>query len=457
MLRSLLLALALLWSAAFLAADQVPGAAASGAAGPDLPSLQAILDAAEEGTIVKLQPGRYRGPAVISRPLTLDGGGKAIIDGGGKGTVLTIDTDGATVTGLTLTGSGESYNDIDSGIRVLESRYNTVRDNVIEDSLFGIDLQQSSNNIVKRNSITSKDHSLGLRGDAIRLWYSFDNRITDNTVRNSRDLVVWYSGNNILARNSVENGRYGIHFMYAKYNLIEDNSFRNNSVGIFLMYSDDVVIRNNFIFHAHGPAGMGVGMKESSNTEISGNQILYCGTGLYLDVSPFQPDTTNRVWDNTIAYSRIGVLFLNDWHGNVFKENRFRDNIRQVSVAEYAGAADNVWQGNYWDDYAGFDRDRDGRGDTAYEPKVYADRLWMDVPPAAFFLGTPLMSLVDFLERLAPFSQPLLMLRDESPQMHADFTPTAAPREEGPSEGEAGTTTIDPFGLNDPGIGRSTQ
>ncbi|GAB6051247.1 NosD domain-containing protein [Magnetospira thiophila] len=421
-----------------------------------LPSLQEMIDNAEKGAVLTPPPGTYQGPIVIDKPLVLDGQGQVTIDAGGVGTVLTLDTDGATVSGLILVNSGESHNDIDSGVRVA-GNYNVVRDNVIENCLFGVDLQQANNNVIKRNRISSKPFNMGVRGDAIRLWYSKDNKVTDNQVTDTRDLVVWYSANNEIARNTVRGGRYGLHFMYSKYNLVEDNSFRDNSVGIFLMYSDDVVLRGNRIVHAQGATGMGIGMKETSNIEMTDNQILYCGTGIYLDVSPFQPDTTNRLFRNTVAFSKIGILFLNDWHGNEMKDNRFIDNIRQVSVNEYAGATKNVWEGNYWDDYEGFDEDGDGIGDRPHAPKVFADRLWMDVPPAAFFLGTPLLSLVDFLERLAPFTEPLLMLTDARPRMTPDFTPqTQRPAKSAEGE-DVGTRRFDPFGLDDPHAGTLAQ
>jgi nitrous oxidase accessory protein len=38
---------------------------------------------------------------------------------------------------------------------------------------------------------------------------------------------------------------------------------------------------------------------------------------------------------------------------------------------------------------------------------------------AKFFRNSPVMELLDFLERLAPFSTPSLILRDERPRMSA--------------------------------------
>jgi len=385
------------------------------------PSLQSLIDNAEEGATLLLEPGTYAGPVVIDRSLTLDGQGKVTIDAGGKGSVIVIETDGAIVRNLHLTNSGDSHNDIDSGVQV-RGRFNVISDNVIDNCLFGVDLQQSENNIVRRNRISSKPSDLGTRGDAIRLWYSFENKIVENTISDSRDMVVWYSANNTIARNTSYDSRYSLHFMYSRFNLVEDNHYFNNTVGVFLMYSDGVVLKNNYIAHASGSTGVGIGFKETSDVTVEGNKILYCATGLYIDVSPFQPDTINTFGNNLIAYNGIGIRFLNDWKGNEFRGNRFIDNLTQVVVSSGKTANRNIWEGNHWSDYEGFDEDQDGVGDTAYELYVYADRLWQDVPYAQFFKGSPVLEVMDFLERLAPFTEPHVLVRDEQPSKERALT-----------------------------------
>lgn len=382
----------------------------------ELLPLQPLIDETDDGETLLLPAGRYAGPVIIDHPIILDGNGEATIDAGGKGTVILLDTDGATIRNLHLTNSGESHNDIDSGIQV-RGKFNVIKDNNIDDCLFGIDLQQSESNVVRRNKISSKDFDLGQRGDAIRLWYSFDNKIIENTITDSRDTVGWYSANNIIRGNKATNSRYSLHFMYSKYNLVEDNYYVNNAVGIFLMYSDSVVLRNNHIAHAAGPTGVGIGFKETSDLIIENNEVLYCATGLYIDVSPFQPDTTNRFNNNLLAYNGIGIRFLNDWTGNIFKKNQFVDNLTQIIVSGGKTANRNIWEGNYWSDFGGFDEDKDGVGDTPYELFVYADRLWQDNKYAQFFKGSPMLEVLDFLERLAPFSKPDLVVRDEIPSM----------------------------------------
>lgn len=402
-MRSVLLA-ALLLTAGTAAAAPTP--------------LQPLIDQAAAGSTLQLAPGTYAGPVVVNKPLTIDGGGQATIDSGGHGSVVVLRTDGAQLRGLHLTNSGDSHNDLDSGVQV-RGNFNIIKDNVIDNCLFGIDLQQSSHNIIRRNHIRSKDMPLGIRGDAIRLWYSFGNKITDNVIRHVRDTVVWYSKDNLIARNDSADGRYSLHFMYSQQNVVEDNHYDHNSVGIFLMYSDDVVLRRNYIGHAAGTTGMGIGFKESSGVTIEDNRLVHCATGVYLDESPFQPDTHNTFTGNVVAYNGIGVQFNSDRPGNVFRNNAFQGNLTQVAVSGASSANRNTWDGNYWDDYEGFDRNRDKVGDTPYELYAYADRLWMDVPSTQFFKGAPMLEMLDFLERLAPFSSPRLMLRDKTPRMAA--------------------------------------
>jgi nitrous oxidase accessory protein len=411
-------------------------------------SLQEMIDQTPNGETLLLPAGTYAGPVVVSSPITIDGQKKATIDAGGKGTVVLLDTDGATLKNLHLTNSGESNNDIDSGVQV-RGNFNVIKDTVMDNVLFGVDLQQSSNNIVKRNHISSKtDFDLGQKGDSVRLWYSFDNKILDNVTDNVRDMVVWYSANNVISGNRTTNGRYSLHFMYSRYNLVENNYYANNAVGIFLMYSDSVIVRNNHIAHAAGPTGIGIGFKETSDLTIEGNEILYCASGLYIDVSPFQPDTTNRFNDNLIAYNGIGIRFLNDWHSNIFKDNRFVDNLTQIIVSGGGTANRNDWEGNYWSDYEGFDQDADGVGDSPYELYAYADRLWQNEPYAQFFKGSPLLEVLDFLERLAPFSEPRLLVRDKKPYLNLmakNETPVSTPL---PQRSPGTTAKEDPADLS---------
>ena len=379
-----------------------------------LTPFQALVDAAPAGSTLRPKPGSYAGPVHLTKPLIIDGGGKVTIDGGDKSTVFVIETNGATVRGLHLTGSGGSHDTDDACLNVRGHR-NLIENILIDNCLFGIDLKQSNQNIVRGNRIRSKPADLGVRGDGIRLWYSMNNRIESNQVVDSRDVVVWYSNGNLFYRNYGARSRYSIHFMFANNNVVDSNRFYDNAVGIYLMYNENSVIRNNVISHANGATGMGIGFKEASGALIEGNEIIYCALGLSADLSPFQPDSKIIVKNNRIAYNGVAIAFNSDLEGYVVNGNSFEGNISNLSVGGAGSGQRNVWRGNFWDDYEGFDRNKDGIGDTSYDLYAYADRVWMEIPQARFFKVAPALEVLDFLERLAPFSSPTLLLRDEKP------------------------------------------
>jgi nitrous oxidase accessory protein len=378
---------------------------------------QDLVDAAPAGSVLKPPPGQYAGPVTVTKPLTIDGGGKVTIDAGDRGTVLILKTNGATLRGVHLTGSGDSHDTEDSCLDV-RGNHNTIENLTIDNCLFGIDLKQSDDNVVRGNTVRSKPLSLGLRGDGIRLWYSRGNLIEENQVVDSRDVVAWYSHNNIFRNNIGKRSRYSLHFMYASNNVVEGNRFYDNTVGVYLMYTEGAVVRNNVFSHATGAAGMAIGFKDSSNTMVEGNTIIYCAIGIGSDTSPFQPGSKIIIRNNRIAYNGIGIFFSSELGGNEILGNDFEGNLSHVVYGAPNGAATkhNYWNGNYWDDYQGFDRNHPGVGDTPYKLFAYADSIWMEIPAARFFQSTPAMELLDFLERLAPFTTPDTLVTDNAPR-----------------------------------------
>ncbi len=378
--------------------------------------MQDMIDAAEDGAEIVPPAGVYSERLVIDRPIVLDGREGVTIDGGGEGTVVLLNATGATLKNLTFRNSGRLFNKTDAGLRVTGD-FNVLRDLVIEDNLFGVDVVQANNNIFRRISIASRESGLQLRGDSLRVWYSNDNTFEDNTLRDARDFVIWYSSGNTIRRNKIGNSRYGVHFMYAHSNVVEDNEISDCIVGVFLMYANNIRLENNRILRSWGASGIGVGFKESSGAVIVGNDIIGNAKGIYFDPSPWDPDHPNMIENNIIAYNGIGVEFLNDWTGNNFSGNAFLSNFTQVSVQGRGTAMRENWNGNHWDDYAGFDKDSDAVGDVPYEIYNYADRIWMERPYASFFRGGLALAALDFVERLAPFSEPRLLMREAAPLM----------------------------------------
>ena len=391
----------------------LPGLLALPAAAATL--LQPLLDATPAGTTLRLAPGTYAGPAVIRQPMVLEGDGKAAIVGSGRGTVLSVAANGVTLRGLRIRGSGESHDGVDAGI-LLEGDEHRVEDNELEDVLFGIHLKQVNRSRIAGNRVTGKPLDLGMRGDAIRLWYSQNNLVEGNRFRRARDLTFANSADNRVVGNSFDDGRYGMHVIFSPRMLIERNRLENTGTGIIVLYSPDLVVRGNHVAHALTGGGGGIVFKESKDALVEGNEVLHCAVGLRVDAPPeFVGKLTVR--NNRFAHNIIGLFFYGEEGGHQFFDNRFESNLTTVGISAPGAGAANVWRGNYWDDYQGFDRDGDGIGDTPHEIHLYSDRIWMETPMATFFRNSPALELLDFLERLAPFATPHLVLRDPKPRM----------------------------------------
>jgi len=381
--------------------------------------LQEAIDNAPSGSIIKLPAGVYKGSIFINKPLTIIGKDSGVvIDGEDNGTVITIKSSFVTLKNLKIVGSGDRHENLDAGIKISDGKQCEISHCVIDDCLFGIDMQMISNSIISDNNITSKAFELGLRGDGLRLWYSNDNIIRRNSLIKSRDMVVWYSHGNEIINNYGRDNRYSLHFMYAGKNIIRDNYYELNSVGIFFMYSQDSIASGNVIKSSLGATGMGIGLKDVSNFTLKDNTILYNAQGMYIDRSPFEPDTHNYITGNKILYNSEALHFHSLSENNVIKDNIIMGNIEDI-VNDSRGSKTNENEivRNYWDKYEGFDRDRDNIGDTPHRVYQYADQLWVYNPDVKFFYASPVISLLNFLAKLAPFTQPLFLLEDREPKV----------------------------------------
>jgi nitrous oxidase accessory protein len=379
------------------------------------PPLQPLIDATPAGGVLRPAPGLYAGPATIARPITLDGGGKVILEGNGRGTVLTLAASGAVVRGLRLTRSGDSHDGVDAGL-LIEGDDNLVEHVAIDDVLFGIHVRQGKRNRIRDNSIAGRPAPRGARGDGLRLWNSRHNRVEGNAFARVRDLTLANSPDNRIAGNTLADGRYGMHIVFSPRTLVEKNALRDTDTGVVVLYSPDVTVRGNTIAHALDGGGAGIAFKDSGNAWVEDNEILHCAVGLSAN-APLNAEAVLTVRGNRFAHNVVGIYFYGEKGGHRITGNRFENNLTQVAVSAAGVGEANLWRGNAWSDYQGFDRDGNGIGDTPHEVWLYTDRIWMETPRAKFFANSPALELLDLLERLAPFASPSLILRDPAPRM----------------------------------------
>lgn len=378
-------------------------------------ALQARIDATPTGATLHLAPGVYTGPATIDRTMTLEGNGQAVIQGDGHSTVLSVTATAVTLRGLRVRGSGDSHDRIDAGI-MLQGDGHRVENNDLEDVLFGIHLKGVNRALIKNNRVTGKPFTTGLRGDPLRLWHSNHNRIEDNHFNRGRDVTLTNSPDNQLLRNHFTDGRYGMHIIFSPRLVAQDNHLSDTGTGIVALYSPQLTLVGNSIEHALTDGGGGIVIRESDGSLIENNKVLHCTVGLKMD-APLAGGRQITVRGNHLAYNIVGMFFLGEAGVAQFSHNRFDNNLTTVAISAPGAGSANQWSDNRWDDYQGFDRDHDQIGDTPHDVMLYADRIWMETPKATFFRNTPAFELLDFLERLAPFSSPHRVLQDPRPRM----------------------------------------
>lgn len=387
-------------------------------AGASVDVIAQQIDAAAPGDTVIVKPGVYSGHLQIRKPVVLDGGGAVTIDGGGKGNVIELLSPGITLRGFRVIGSGTNVTGEPAGIAVVAGEA-VIEDNLIEDALFGIDLKESPDSIIRRNTVHGMDLEPGRRGDGIRLWWSHDCLIEENTVSTVRDMVFWYSEGLTIARNKVTNSRYGLHFMYSHDTDLVENELSGNSVGVYLMYSNRIRLARNTMDNNRGSSGYGIGLKDCDAIEGVNNALLANRVGIYVDNSPSSVDSTGIIRENMIAYNEIGLLATPNTHDNMITLNALIENEEQVGVHGRGPLTLNTFSqegaGNFWSNYAGFDQDGDGIGDLAYEPRDLFASMMTKRPNLRFFVHSPAQQAIEFTSRAFPELLPEPILSDASP------------------------------------------
>jgi nitrous oxidase accessory protein len=388
------------------------------APGTELSTVTEALESAAPGDTVVVGPGVYRERLVVSRPVVLLGEEWPVIDGEGQGHVIEA-TAPIEIRGFIVRGSGTSVDLEHSGLMVRGGRSQVVG-NWFEDVLYGIYLKEAPGSVVARNRVIGKPFPKGRRGDGIRLWYSAGSRVDGNEVERTRDLVVYFSDSLTMRGNRVQGGRYGIHYMYSNHSRLEDNELVDNNVGAFLMYSEGIRLSGNVFARSRGETGFGMGLKDADEIRADGNVFVDNRVGVQLDNSPRSRDATNRFVDNAFLHNGVGIRLLPSVRGNGFAENGFLGNERPVEVAggvRPGQERQNEWDGNYWDEYAGFDRDLDGVGDTPYVYARLADVLMSRHPDLRLFARSPAFAVLDLVTGFFPLLRPEPVFTDSIPRL----------------------------------------
>ena len=379
---------ALCAAAMLLAAAGGPRAAAADAihVTPGAGALQAALDAAPPGAVLRLAPGVYPGPVVIDRTLTLEGEPGAILDGGGKGRVLSVTAPDVTVRGLTVRNSGTSLAETDAGIFLDKPAAGTlIEGNRVENNLFGIYLHGARRALVRGNEVIGRqDLRMSERGNGIHLWAARGSVVEDNDVQFGRDgIFVTTSRKNAFRNNAFRDLRFAIHYMYTHDSEVSGNRSRDNHVGYALMYSDRLRVFDNV---SVGDRDHGMLFNFTNKSRIEGNVVRAGRTKCVFLYNA----NRNLLSGNLFEGCDIGIHFTAGSEGNRIVGNGFVGNATQV---KYVGTRHVEWSaegvGNYWSDNPALDLDGDGIADVPYRPNDLIDQVVWRHPLAKLLLTSP--------------------------------------------------------------------
>ncbi len=380
-------------------------------------SIGKAIEIAEEGDTILVDAGHYKEKNLfINIPgLVLKGIGYPVLDGQNKIEIITIKADRVVVDGFKLINSGVSSLDDLSGIKVYESSLVNIRNNILENTFFGIYLSNTLKTTVENNRLTASSTEEFQSGNGIHCWKSDSLKVIGNTISGHRDGIYFeFVKNSVIWRNiSKSNLRYGLHFMFSDDDMYVNNVFRNNGSGVSVMYSNRIKMFSNYFEENWGDAAHGILLKEISDGFVEGNYFMKNTSAVYMEganrIYMKRNVFENNGWALKIQASCSGVVLeLNNFIGNTF------------DVGTNGSLVLNQFKNNYWDKYEGYDLNKDSIGDIPYRPVSMYSMIVEKYPPAMILFRSFITSLLDKTEKILPSLTPE-NLKDSAPMMKKAF------------------------------------
>lgn len=379
-------------------------------------TVKSAIVSAMEGDTIFVDAGHYREKnLVIDKSIILKGIDYPVLDGEKKYEIISITSNGVVVDGFKLIHSGISSLEDLSGIKVYDSRDVVIMNNVLEDTFFGIYIQNGINCSIENNTLKAIGLEEQQSGNGIHCWKGDSLKVIGNQISGHRDGIYFeFVKNSVIWRNvSKNNLRYGLHFMFSNDDMYVNNVFRNNGSGVSVMYSNRIKMFSNYFEENWGDAAHGILLKEISDGFMEGNYFKRNTSGIYMEganrIYMKRNVFENNGWALKIQASCMDVVLeLNNFIGNTF------------DVGTNGSLVLNRFNNNYWDKYDGYDLDKDKIGDIPYRPVSMYSMIVEKYPPAMILFRSFITSLLDKTEKLIPSLTPE-NLKDTAPMMKRAF------------------------------------
>ncbi len=376
-------------------------------------SIQYAIAAAGVGDTIIVHSGLYKEHNIkIERSLTLIGIEQPIIDGEEKGYIFDVsNVDSFHIEGFEINNVGKSYTHDYSSLHLYKVKNFSIIDNIFNNPFFAIHIEKSKNGVIENNIINGDAVEEISSGNGIHLWHTSKIDVTGNKIFKMRDGIYFEFVKHSIVKNNESkfNVRYGLHFMFSNDNRYEDNIFEQNGAGVAVMFSKKIIMRNNIFRLNWGTASYGLLLKEIYDADLIGNTFEQNTIGVNAEGS-------NRIIfeKNSFINNGWAIRFLGACYGNKLLYNNFMHNAFDIS---YSGRINgNLFDKNYWSDYAGYDLDRDGLGDVPYRPVKLFSYIVNRTPETIVLLRSLFVDIINFSEKVSPIFTPD-NLKDFNPLM----------------------------------------
>ena len=379
-------------------------------------NVTAGVDTALPGDTVLVDAGNYKEKnLVIKKSIVLTGINYPVLDGEKKFEIISIRADEVVVDGFKLVHSGISSLEDLSGIKIYNSRDVVIKNNILEDTFFGIYTQNGLNCTIENNQLTAQSKEEQQSGNGIHCWKSDSMRIINNKITGHRDGIYFeFVKNSVIWRNtSVKNIRYGLHFMFSNDDMYVGNIFSNNGSGVSVMFSNRIKMFSNYFEENWGDASHGILLKEISDGYMQGNYFAKNTSAIFMEGA-------NRIYMkyNTFENNGWALKIQASCMDVVLERNNFISNT--FDVGTNGSLVLNTFKNNYWDKYEGYDLNKDKIGDIPYRPVSIYSMIVEKYPPAMILFRSFITSLLDKTEKILPSLTPE-NLKDNAPLMKKAF------------------------------------
>ncbi len=389
------------------------------APGTALSRIDEAIARAKPYDTVWVKGGVYRHPITVDRPLTLHGEGRPVLDGEHARQPLSIRANHVSVSGFRIMHSGSGSLEDLAGIKVYNARFVYVFNNELIDNYFGIYLSNSKHCWVTGNRLIAHGEVEQTSGNGIHAWKCDSIAIADNYISGHRDGIYFeFVTHSSIERNiSTRNVRYGLHFMFSHNDAYTYNAFTHNGAGVAVMYTREVLMRYNTFAHNIGASAYGLLLKDIQRSEISDNHFENNTVAIFMEGC-----TRSRLERNVFRQNGWAVRIQASCENNIFRHNNFMANTFDAVTNNRSLL--NTFEQNYWDQYTGYDLNRDGFGDVPHQPGSLFALISEQMPYAMMFWRSFGVLLLERAERVIPSLSPD-NLRDSSPLMKPYYAPTS--------------------------------